>query len=246
MLFRSDQTNVWVDTSTLTVVVYAGKYANDASFLKAALDAIKAFGDYKLSYKVVKNLNDLPKEIDWLFWLSDENMPPNIAAKNILHYAKGKELNTASWLVMEDLPTKGMEEINISKIIQPSNAPNQQKIWTDGYGNALLTLNKNKVNTYSFYNHFNPEWNGLVWNKHFPEILLKLLYPFNDGVIRPQDYRVLESAQYLPNNIVSGKRNKQKFMEVVLLDKLFWLLAFLLFCLERFLSFKNKREAVNG
>lgn len=240
------QSKVLVDTSTLKVCIYVGKNSNDASYLKAAIDAIISFGDYKISYKIVKNTNDIPASIDWLFWLSDEPILSTIASKNIMHYAKGKEVNTASWLMMENDPNKQEQSINISKIIQPGSRQIQQTIWTDGYGNPILTEDTGNNNLYTFYSRFNPEWNGLVWNRYFPEMLLSLLYPDKNAGTNAADERVVERSQFLPVNITAATGDKQKFMQVVPLDKWFWLLAFLLFCVERLLSFINKKEALNG
>ena len=240
------QTKITVDTLTLNVCIYAGKFANDAAYIKAALDAIKTFGDYKISYKFIKNLNEISNRLDWFFWLSDEAIPQTISAKNIFRYARGKEVSTASWLVFNDHSIKQDEGIHLSKIIQPGNQPLQQKIWTDGYGNPILTVTQIKETLYTFYSRFNPEWNGLVWNPYFPEMLLSFLYPHNTNTIYPNDKRVVESSQFLPKKIVSGNDNKQKLMQVVPLDKWFWLFAFFLFSLERLLSFKRKKEALYG
>ena len=240
------QNKVLVDTSTLHVCIYAGKNSNDAFYLKAALDAIKSFTDYKISYTITKDSFDIPAKSEWLFWLSDEPIPLNIEAKNVMHYAKGIEVNDASWLMMDNNPNKQDQAINISKIIKPGKQSNQKNIWTDGYGNPLLTANTGTINSYTFYNRFNPEWNGLVWNRYFPELLLNLLYPQNNTSINSGDKRVMESSQYLPGNKVVVNYSKQKFIQLIPLDKWCWVLAFFLFCLERILSFKTKKEALNG
>ena len=240
------QTRVEVDTSALNVCIYSGKFASDAAYLKAALDAIKTFGDYKISYKLVKNLNEIPNELHWLFWLSDEAIPQTKSAQTIFRYARAKEVTTASWLVINEHSTKQDEGIQLTKIMEAGNQPLQQKIWTDGYGNPLLTVNANKESIYTFYSRFNPEWNGLVWNRYFPEMLLSLLYPYNTNIIYPNDKRVVETSQSQPGNMVVDNGHKQKFMQVVPLDKTFWLLVFFVFCLERLLSFKRKKEALYG
>lgn len=240
------QYKVPLDTSTLNVCIYAGKYSNDAFYLKAAMDAIKSFTDYKISYTVSKNTSDIPAKPEWLFWLSDDPIPVNITPKNLMHYAKGKEVNNASWLMMENNQNKQDQAINISKMIQPGKQSNQQKIWTDGYGNPLLTANTGTNNSYTFYSRFSPEWNGLVWNRYFPEMLLNLLYPKNNTTINAGDQRVMERSQYLPAIKFAGNYNKQNFIQIMPLEKWFWVLVFLLFCLERLLSFKTKKEALNG
>ncbi len=240
------QNKILVDTSTLNVWIYAGKYSNDAFYLKAALDAIISFTDYKISYKVTKNAADIPTKSEWLFWLSDEPIPINIVAKNVLHYAKGLEVNIASWFMMEKNPISQDQAINISKMIQHGKQSYQQNIWTDGYGTPLLTANTGTNNSFTFYSRFNPEWNGLVWNRYFPELLLNLLYPGNNATINVGDKREIERSQYLPNSKVAVNYSKQKFIQLIPLDKWFWVLAFVLFCLERWLSFKTKKEALNG
>ena len=235
-----------LDTSTLHVWIYAGKYSNDAFYLKAALEAIKSFTDYKISYTITKNTADIPAKPGWLFWLSDELIPVNIGAKNVMHYARGVEVNIASWLMIENNSNGQDQAINISKMIQPGKQPREQSIWTDGYGTPLLTANTGTNNSYTFYSHFNPEWNGLVWNRYFPELILNLLYPENNTTLNSSDIRVMERSQLLPVSNVANSFDKQKFTQVIPLDKWFWVLAFLLFCLERLLSFKTKKEALHG
>ena len=198
---------------------------------------------------MIKNPNELTNAADWLFWLTDEGIPQSISARKIFRYAKGREINTASWFKIEGDVNKEEEGINLSRIIQSGKGPasvDQQKIWSDGYGNPLLTLDQKILKTYTLYTHFNPEWNGLVWSKSFPEMLLQLLYPLDDGFTHPYDQRVIDVSQMLPDNRVSQRKSKQKFTQVVLLEKLFWLFAFAMFCLERFLSFKIKKEAAYG
>jgi hypothetical protein len=65
------QSPVAVDTATLSIAIYTNKYAVDAGYLKAALQAATAFSGKKASVKQYASPNQIPTGQTWLFWLSD-------------------------------------------------------------------------------------------------------------------------------------------------------------------------------
>jgi len=227
-----------IDTASIEIVLYSNTFAADISYVKAAIDAIRSVGQRRVNVSVVRNLSSLPGKIDWLFWLSYQPLPSIITYKNALVYSPGKQQTLSSWIQ----PTvAGNEPFTLFKTTETKANNKDEKIWTDGYGQSLLSLQHGSKNTYSFYSRFHPQWSDLVWSQHFPEVLFNLLYSTNSYQIHPLDKRVVEPSQLLPR-LVPGNNTKEKFITQLSLNMLFWSIAFVLFCLERLLSFVRKKE----
>ena len=242
-----NSSKVEVDTAAVNIVIYTDKFTNDARYLKAAIDAVKDFGKYRINLAYVKNINELPAKHDWLFWLSEQPVPAEHQHHKIFLYEKGKEKLGHSWLSIANTNYDNDEPINVSRRIENISSSNKdaQTILADGFGNDLLRLENNKAQVYVFYSRFNPAWNDLVWRKEFPSMILDLLFSREAEDINPLDKRVIDGNQLQPA-MEQGSIDKEDFTEIIDHGKWFWLIAFVVFCLERFISFRKRKEVVNG
>jgi len=243
-----DQPPIPVDTATLRIAVYTDKYNVDASYLNAALNAVTKFNGRKAIVRQYNNPAQIPGGQTWLFWLSDQSISGSLLnnTANILRYESGKPANVSSWISADDKYTLPNQAQNNKLYKWIASADKAETIWHDGYGKAILGLEKQKGNIYHFYTHFNPAWNDLVWNEYFPKMMLKLISRDAANVPAQYDKRVLTNAQIQPDIIKEGKEIvSTKLLERVDLSKYFWLLLVIVFVAERWLANKNKMQT-NG
>jgi hypothetical protein len=238
------KSTVKVDTATLTAIIYTDAYATDARYLLAALQAIQQFGNYRLQAKVTNTPNDVPPGSDWLFWLSQKALPPTISCKNIFMYEKGQE-NPVSSAVVNSNGLSAGAAVHLFK--QVAGIAAGETVWSDGFGKPLLSREQRPSgNLYHFYSRFAPSWNGLVWSEAFPQLLFNLMVKATPA-IQPQDTRTIEQEQLQPRPADNTTHySKQLFVETTNLSNAVWVLAFLLFLLERSISFFSKQTAYAG
>lgn len=232
-----NQPPVIVDTTVMQIGMYAGNNKTDANYIRTALEAIHTFTKRRLAIATFSDTSSVSQQTDWLFWLSSEALPQNTHAKNILQYAAGKIIDAGS-IIHTGYTTP--RAININKRITRDTLPNttEQTIWKDAFGNPLLI--KQPGNMYTFYSHFNQQWNNLAWSEAFPSILLQLIFEEemqHINAISP-DERAIDTKQILP--VLTDDPKKKITAVTEDLSIAFWLIIFLLFCIERILSFKTK------
>jgi hypothetical protein len=78
-------------------------------------------------------------------------------------------------------------------------------------------------------------------NSAFVEMIFNLVIK-NDLSTKDFDARNIDVAQIQPMIAKSKGFNKEKFVEIIDLTKVFWLVAFILFCVERAFSLNYKKE----
>jgi len=239
----NNQTPVVADTSVMHISIYAGKYKQDAAYIKASLDAIETFTRQSIQTTVYTNAAAIPSKTAWLFWLSDEVLPTTIASRNIFKYAKGKEANEPSFIYTDHTT---LQPLSITRRIIADTSLNisLRLIWKDGFGNPLLTKENIDSNTvYEFYSHFNPQWNSLAWSDAFPSLLLHLIFEDKINKINTAyaDERIIDAKQMQPVFV----SNPKKLIPATATDlsPFFWMIIFLLFCAERIISLKTKTKA---
>ncbi len=237
---------VVLDTSSVNVAIYAGVNAHDAVYLQAAINAIKQVTGRKIRLSMVKNARDIPVSTDWLFWLSNELLPSSPVFKKVFMYALANERNHSTWVATAGKFMTGEEPISIRKSMAPELPNTQNVLWTNGYGDPLLTVEGNEKIIYRFYSRFDPGWSDLVWSSHFADFLLKLLIEGSDKGSNNHDKRTVAASQLLPVLQTQRTQVKENFLQTQDLSFIFWLVVFVLFCLERFLSFSKKKEEANG
>jgi len=217
-----------IDTATQVMAIYTKNYTADAEYVKAVLTAIKAFTKRKLQILVTSNEADLPKQIDWLFWLSDSPVNKTITATHTIAYQAGKPVDQNTWV--------SNTNVGITKAISNHT---DLPIWQDGLGNYLLTANAQQPNIYKLYTHFNPSWNDLVWHQQFPSLLAELL--FKEPVIDTQDRREI-AVNMLKPTTNDGAVTTSLPTIITDISQWIWLLAFVVLLAERWLSFTTKNS----
>jgi len=227
------------DTSTLNLTIYTKNYITDAGYVKAAVEAIKQFTRRKIVITPVSSAAQIPAQQQWLFWLADEVVPANIKAQNILVYADGKAENVQTWLASKTNETSNYMPVSLHKRIAATGTTDSA-IWIDGYGNSLLA--KNNKGQYIFYSHFNAAWNELPWSSEFPQMMYALLLPNDNETLFASDKRVLDDKQLQPQ--VSTLKAGTQPTTGTDASPLFWLLAFIIFFVERIIALRAKKERV--
>lgn len=244
--------SVQVDTSAIIITIFTDKFGEDANYLKAAINAIKDFTKYKIKVSVVSSIQSIPDNYSWLFWLSEETLPASKIKNNVFLYEKGKVENTNSVILTQDeTALTATEKVGLFKLI-PSNsisADSEKTIWKDGFGEPLLSVQKQNAFIYHFYSRFNPQWNDLTWISSFPQIIYNLLFQKekNTAEINKADKRIMDSSQIQPVIIPQGNNvPKQHLIDKKDLSKVFWIIAFILFFIERIISFIRSKTQVYG
>jgi hypothetical protein len=246
---HSIQPPVNIDTATMRIAVYADNNTNDAGYLKAALYAASQLLQHKTLIKQYTNPREIPANQDWLFWLSEKPVNPDLKrCRNILVYEKGRVVNSDSWMVNGStfaVPSGQEKNIDLFKTIA-SPATDNTVVWHDGYGYPVLAVQKHgQNNIYSFYSRFNPSWNGLVWSDKFPEWILKLVNP-ETKTVNKYDKRIIAEQQLMPEKIDETHVAAIKTTARINMANYFWLALVLLFLAERWLAHQTQNLTKNG
>jgi hypothetical protein len=235
-------TDITPDTTTLRVAIYTDQFAADATYLKAAIDAIQQYTGLQIKASIVHNV-DVVNKSDWLFWLSEKPLPKQDLPANVFMYERGKEEQMNSFLYATNRLSINQEAVHISRIVA-NNSGDEEALWKDGFGHKVLTLDKSANDSYHFYSHFNPGWNDIVWSSRFVEMIFKLFFK-EDISIKEFDKRIIDAEQIQPviSKTIKGF-DKEKFVETTDLTKLFWIITFLIFCIERYISLTITKQEV--
>ena len=229
----NDQKPILIDTSTLIITIFTDKYFEDANYIKAALDAIQQFSKKQLKTSIISDTNKLLQYQDWLFWLSDFPLKNNIKKTKIIKYNAGKISDSTTWVADKN--------ITVNRSIL--STLNNTSLWQDGFGNNLLNVDSDKINIYHLNTHFNPSWNDLVWNENFPKLLLTMLLADRNKTknIDSNDKRIIDKEQLQSISVTSADKkiitNNTALKDI---SRIIWLIAFVVFTFERWLSFKIK------
>jgi hypothetical protein len=242
---NTGKNSVEVDTTELGVTIYTDNFINDAYYLKAALEAIQQYSLRRMTINLVRNIQDIPARQHWLFWLSAQSIDKSPPAENIFCYQPGTMVQRRSTLLTHKLNTID-EPVSLDKYIEGAAGKILPgKIWQNGFGEPVLVHDTAaKKNVYHFYSHFDPDWNGLVWSEEFPGMLLELVYASKTtpGSDRFADKRIIDTKQLIP--VKASEKNDQTIIypEQTDLSMIIWVAAFIVFFVERVLSFKKNRK----
>lgn len=223
---------------TIRVTVFANHFATDADYLIAACKAIQDFSGDTILLTKLNTAGQIPKDQDWLFWLSDQPLPKN-NAKHSWSYQLGN---------LQEVPT----------LIYSSNWSNQEKIplykysastvkgeiiWENGFGQAVLEKLGN--GQYLMHTRFHPDWNGLVWSHAFPGIMMPILLgskPFD-----PKNL-AMDPSQIIPQQMNQHKAtlNDSVTINQPSLEPFIWILILILLILERAFVFYQSKQKRHG
>lgn len=244
-LRNGDTSLINIDTTTVHFTIFTDKYAADAAYLKAALQAITNFSGRKTLVKQYSEAGQIPTGQSWVFWLSDQQPTSQTFKKSehFLVYKTGNVVNTNSWIKTTGAfsVTGQPHQIALYQLIS-ERVTGDQLIWTDGFGRPILSR-ESQTNTYDFYTRFNPAWNDLVWSDDFPQLLYKLVFKNSIKEINDQhERRKIDQEQLMPYNVtethvaVNGDQPDTKTD----LSHYFWLALVAVFLIERILAHRHK------
>ncbi len=185
------------------------------------------------------------ENFDFIFWLKEDSLPA-AAARQIERgltviataNSKGSE-KCESWMIMPHAATEFFPRLWRRTPASKLGAP----VWTDGFGVPVLEApRRGKGWHYRFAGRFDPAWNELVLHTAFPEWLYSLLsqraVPARYESTQ-NDQRRISAAQSLPqknenkNSAAPGKAAQALHFPL-------WLLAVLIFGIERWMSDRKK------
>ncbi len=230
------------DTTTCRVTVFADAYTHDAGYLKAAITAIQQFTRRKISLLIAGETAALPAQTDWLFWLSAQALPANVNAHHIWRYDSGAVINTNSWII-----SAAAAPIPLFRRTRPEDQPALLALWTDGFGDPLLRLEKKgSTDIYHFSSRLDPAWNELPWSPAFPGLLLQLLFPDDNTSPPGKDRRAIAAQQLRPDHGGRGIDRRRTAPAATDLVPLVWAAVFALFLAERLWVFKTKKSGTDG
>jgi len=222
-----------VDTSELNISIYADAGTKDGQYLAYAINAVKEFTKRKIHVNIVSDTSRM-ENADWLFWLSERKLPVNATAKNIFSYAGGKMHSVVTNFSIQNKN----DLIPAYRVYMDTIIRNGAMIWLTGYGQPLLTRHTTRPE-YIFYSRLDPKWNGLVWSGQFPQFVIDLLYPVQQ--MKGRDNRMIDDQQLLPMVKTSKHSNARAFTRP--LDHWFWIIAIVLFLIERIVSYRKQKPA---
>jgi len=230
------------DDTAINVTIHEARGITDGQYLIAALKAIGSFTGRKII------INPEAGKADIGFWLSHDvvsaNFKSSIAPDGALfQYEKGKVISEPSFINLNG------HHVKLSKRI--SSTDRNQKIWTDGFGNAILANeNTNDLNIYHFYSRFNAQWNELVWDGLFVKAMMPIVirdkspadFGFEDNQADQRIFSVNQQGTTRINTVKAPAIITQNRP----LASLLWIAALLLFTTERILSFRKKTDYVKN
>ncbi len=213
----------------------------DSKYVKAAVNAI---GEY-LGQPITIYSQNSKEPLDAIFWLADTDVPNDIrknlkANAIIFKYAKGKAIDENSSI---NFGNTSLNYASSSKILNRVAAKETGKnLWEDGFGEALLTVQQTQqVNEYTFYSRFNPQWTDLVWKDEFVEVLFPLLYGQTNKQFGFEAAPSFTQMNEQPIATFENSKDNPALLSPNLnLDKYLWVLAFLVFLVERLLTYRKQ------
>jgi len=222
----------------LHVMVYPS-HTEDAKYVKAALSAIGSYLNQPMQFHDKAE----GKKLDVLIWLSTMEIPSQVSSqlKNegvFLKYANSAAIKKHSSLILgEDKNTFSTLKIRNTEVDNPT----AEVIWRDGFGNAILTVEKkNKHYNYLVYTQFNLQWTDLIWSADFAPALIPILYHQ-----QPEGFAFKQTQQIDQTQPVAIYQDVKLRKTMYAADKpanqMIWVLAFITLLFERMLSFRTKK-----
>ncbi len=240
---------------TIRMAIIFEERSQDAFYLASAIRTIEPYLQAKVTLTLETDLRKsrLPaSKYDWIFWLKDTPFPTQYlnTTSTLFEYKIGNSYSTNTWMLSEYSPPANppfiIQNTNLSPIIihkvteAASNYPiNSNPVFIllrDGYNRPILSLHKTPtLNSYQFYTHFNPNWNDLVWNDHFPIWMLNLL---SDPISNPKKTTLFGNFNIPNTPNVSKKRFEVKDRKNTpeFLNEFLGILLLIAFGVERIVS----------
>ncbi len=228
------------DTLQTRITVYSDLAGDDMNYLRAALDAITGYSQRNIRIRYRRDAGQIDQHEDWIFWLSEKPVPVALKARNRFIYQTGRVDSRAS--VIRTQEEFSPEPLALFRKVSPPGEEKTESVWADGFGAPVLAVRPGTGSAdYLFYSRFDPAWNQLVWSPRFPAILYGIL--FGDPPA-PGANDLRKATQLLPGRRLVPKASPDKLGTAnIPLDKPLYLAAFLLFALERMISYFHERRS---
>ncbi len=238
-----------VDTSTVLIQIYAGKNAEDATYVRAATAAISAYTQRKIKIRNVSSVNAVTRAPGVLFWLSEEKLSPAVLRDlnentTVFYYAGTKVQSLGSVIRDNSSLTTQPAELYQRTVLESATTIGQ---WEDGTGTPLLLHSvQTGVNCLGFYSRFKPEWTDMVWSNELVRYLLPIILPdsepekgFEDAAKLPVSADELNYA----GNRVKSTSLSYKVVEYAL-DSWIWYALLMAFLIERVVTHNRKKASL--
>lgn len=236
------------DTSTLNILICDQTGSGDGNYIRSAISAIQQFTLRKISIKNSQNLSVVPPKTDLIFWLAEKPVGPdrinNLNKQaSIFYYATGPVQNINSVINIFPLTANTVADVGLYKRFSEKENTGTA-LWTDGFGKPLLTAQTGeKYSRFRFYSRFNPQWTDMVWSGHFVKALMPVILKGKDDEhfgfeINAADQRAISNPEELTRQVKSAV-STTSFYEQKPLDSILWVLAFIVFIIERIWSFRK-------
>jgi hypothetical protein len=238
-----------MDSVTITVQVYAAKYAMDGGYVRAAINAIAQYTQRKIKLEEISTIDEVKPNAKVLFWLSDKKLTPSQLAAlpkgiRLFSYEGNKVENYKS--AIQDLQGVALQDVTLFKKASDAGTSGQG-LWIDGAGSPLLAMDHHAgIDHYHFYSRFRPDWMDMVWSDQMVYFLLPVILPesaassaFRDAEKLPVSERDIAVPQ---PNVQSAGVNVQMVAED--LSPWLWYFMLLLLLIERWITYKKRKVAL--
>ena len=241
------QRPVPVQTAALRVVLYAtAGYADEASYLRAALRAAEVGLAAPLALTVSATAPDTAVAADWLFWLSDSPVPAawrRRVPRGLRVWQEAAGPGVADTATLATAETAGAAPILLTRRGRLPVPTGSQARWADGRGRPVLAeLSQGQGINYQLTTRLNPAWSILADSPALPALLLDLLATNpqlgTDDLLTAHDQRRLDPTQLPAPRAQSVTAAATQPAAYQLTDLRAWLVlaVALLFGLERWLA----------
>ena len=233
-------------TGARVVALYADPgRREDARYVSAALRAAGLATGLRaiVTMRPTNGAGEGVADADWAIWLSDRSVPEAIRRRVREGTTLVSDVGTAptarrrTRIVLADQPSDAWLERR--SVADDDGAP----VWSDGAGAPLLTVAREGRGVhYRFHSRFAPAWSDFVLRPAFPEAMARLwIGPAPVG--ERGDDRHIAHSQLLPvsdrtlESAASAGHQRSLFLPT-------WLVAVLLFLLERRLAARPRTRTV--
>lgn len=234
-------------TGARVVALYADPARReDARYVSAALRAAGVATGIRaiVTVRSANSAGESAADADWTVWLSDRTVPEAIRRRVREGTTLVSDAGTAptarrrTRIVLVDQPSDAWLERR--SVAADVGAP----VWSDGAGAPLLTVARERRGLhYRFHSRFAPAWSDFVLRPAFPVAMARLWVGAARLAERGDDRRIARS-QLLPASDrtlrsapSAGPPQRSLFLAA-------WVLAVLLFLLERRLAARPRRKSL--
>jgi hypothetical protein len=238
MLNGSDSAVAKTPSPINVVIAYSRSRAEDARYVAAAVQSSLRTDDVpcQLTMKPLPDANLLSDSVGAMFWLSPDDVPQSILKQCHL-FIRDAATETFADVQSELMMTN--EKVNLFRRSKPdtSGVP----LWHDTFGVPMLTIQQLRGGiVYQYAGRFHPSWSDLVLRTAFPDWVHGLFAKNGDAAKESRfDVRQVSTDQIVPTQSLASVQGERS----TALNVWLWLLLFVLFGIERWISERRRSNA---